>query len=79
MNAVFCLLHLIGMDVYFKLYVSKEVPMDTMEALGIFYGEIAKSGVKVNVNFTQHLNLMEKIQDENVIFIQSLLFIKSAL
>lgn len=33
--AVFCLLHLIGMNVYFKLYVSKEVEvtMDTMEAL----------------------------------------------
>lgn len=61
MNAVFCLLHLIGIDVYFKLYVSKEVPMDTMESLGIFYGEIAKSGVKISMNLTQYLNLMEKI------------------
>lgn len=43
MNAVFCLLHLIGMNVYFKLYVSKEVTMDTLEALCVLCGEIAKN------------------------------------
>lgn len=43
--AVFCLLHLMGINVYFKVYVSREVTVDTMGVLGISHGEIAKNDI----------------------------------